>query len=491
MSIYSLLTLPFKKSVKQTSTKNESSKELNVSQLMNELGLRGDAVIGSYDEEEKIDSRSIDSYIQMQENDGTVRAITRLFAMPIQSTPIKILPGNNDHGERDFIETIFLKSRKEGGMTTPLPFIVADMTRAIFEGYRAYEKVPEIIIDGKYAGKIGWRKLAQRDSRTISVKVDENGGFKGVHQTATFGSKTVDVDIPPEKIILFTFQKERHPYYGESILKTAYYHYDKKHKLYYLAHKKAEVDAIGLKILKLTKPAGPAEVNAAETAVDSIGANTRVTLPAGFELEVNRAGSGYDVMNLIEHHDTQIVLSTLAQAIQFGTKQKYAYTYGSGITNQNEFITMMLQSIMKSIEDTLNEWAVAPLIDWNFKNGSYPKIKLQPLKSSTEAYLLEVFKAIVTKEPGMLTAEYIATLSNHVAEYLGLEVKVSVADEALKAFENGKKQEADKIKKPAPKTDKELKDELFKKAEKMKNDPYIREKFETMGRTYAIKMLSE
>jgi len=486
MSVYSFLSLPFKK---KKPIQKEQDPQLTILQLMSELGIRGDGVIGSYDEEERPDSRSIDSYIQMQENDGTVRAITRLFAMPIQSTPIKILPGENDKGERDFIESVFLGSQKNGGMTTPLPFVIADMTRAIFEGYRVYEKVPQIIKEGKYAGKIGWRKLAQRDARTIDVRVDSHGGFMGVHQKATFGSNTVDVDIPKEKVILFTFQRERHPFYGESILKTAYYHYDKKHKLYYLAHKKAEIDAVGLKILKLNKPLSGPEVVAAENAVDNIGVNTRVTLPAGFELEVNRASSGYDVMGLIEHHDTQMVLSTLAQAMQAGTKTKYAYTYGSGISNQNEFITMMLSSIMRNIEDTLNEWAIAPLIDFNYPNPSYPKIKFQPLHSSTQNYLLDIFKAIATKDPSLLTPAYVASLSNEVAEYLGIAVKTSPEEIALKSFENGKKAEADKLKKPSPKTDSDLKNELEKKAIKMKDDPYFTEKFESLGRNYTRQMI--
>lgn len=487
MSFYSFITDSIKK--KKVPRRNEEPKKLSVSQLMNELGLRSDTVIGSYNEEEKPDSRSISSYISMQENDGTIRAITRLFSMPIQSTPIKILPGKRDKGERDFIETVFLGTQKEGGMSTPLPFIIADMTRAIFEGFRAYEKVPHIIKEGKYKGKIGWKKLAQRDASTVSVKSDEHGGFKGIHQRATFGLKTVNVDIPPEKVVLFTFQKERHPFYGESILKTAWYHYDKKHKLYYLAHKKAEIDAVGVKILKLNKPFSSSEVTAAENAVDEIGANSRVTLPTGFDLEINRASSGYDVLSLIEHHDTQMVLSTLAQAIQFGTKSKYAYTYGSGITNQNEFITMMLQMIMKSMEDTLNEWAVAPLIDWNFKNPSYPKIKLQPLQSSTENYLLEIFKSIVTKDPSLLTTEYISTLANNVAEYLGLETRMDSKEIALKSFESAKKKEFDKNKKPAIKTPPELKKELELKAIKLKDDPYLTEKFEAYGRAFAEKKL--
>lgn len=485
MSFYSFLT----GSIKKKKVLTEEPKKLSVPQLMNELGLRTDTVIGSYNEEENPDSRSIASYISMQENDGTVRAITRLFAMPIQSTPIKVLSGKKDKGEREFIESVFLGTQKEGGMTSPLSFVVADMTRAIFEGFRAYEKVPHIITEGKYKGKIGWRKLAIRDASTISIKSDRHGGFNGVHQIATFGDQTVDVDIPPEKTLLFTFQKERHPFYGESILKTAWYHYDKKHKLYYLAHKKAEIDAVGIKMLKLNKPMSSGEVTAAETAVDNIGANTRVTLPTGFDLEIDRASSGYDVMNLIEHHDTQMVLSTLAQAIQTSTKTKYAYTYGSGVTQQNEFVIQMLQMIMKNMEDVLNEWAVAPLIDWNFKNGSYPKIKLQPLQSSTQEYLLHIFQSIITKDPSLLTTEYVSTLANNVSEYLGLEVKMDAKEIAMKSFESAKKNEFDKLKAPAVKTPPELKKELEKKAIKLKDDPYMREKFEAYGRAFAEKSL--
>jgi len=102
-------------------------------------------------------------------------------------------------------------------MSTPLPFILSDMTRAIFEGFRLYEKVAQVIEEGDYKGKIGWRKLAPRDATTVALRADEYGGFMGAHQTCTFGDKTVNINIPSEKCILYTFQKEKHWLYGESI----------------------------------------------------------------------------------------------------------------------------------------------------------------------------------------------------------------------------------------------------------------------------------
>lgn len=475
----------------QPKNANRDNLTLSVKQMMEELGVRTSATIGSYEDEERPDKLTVDNYITMQDNDGTVRAITRLFSMPIESTPIKILPGDKDNGERDFIENVFMGTQNVGGMSTPLPFIIADMTRAIFEGFRFYEKVPQIIQEGKYKGKIGWRKLAPRDASTIRLRSDQNGGFLGAHQTATFGNKSVDVDIPKEKSLLFTFQRERHPFYGESILKTAWYHYDKKHKLYYLAHKKAEIDAVGLKVLKLGKPFSETEVTRAEEAVDSIGVNSRVTLPAGFELEVDRAPSGYDVLKLIEHHDTQIALSTLTQAMQMGNRSTYNYPYGKGYSTQSTFLIQMLHSVMKNMEDTLNEWAVAPLIDWNFKNGSYPKIKLMPLKDSTQQYIMSIFDTIIKKDPSFLSQAFVMKLSNEVAETLGLEIKEEQNKNALKAFESGKKKLFDLKKKPAISTPAKIKQKIAAKALELKDDPYFLEKFEALGRNFAIKLLKE
>lgn len=466
----------------------------SLSELMNELGVRTSSVVTSYDAEENPDKRSIDHYLAMQDNDGTVKAITRLFAMPIQSTPIKVLAGANDRGEREFIETVLMGPQKNGGMSTPLPFIVADMTRAIFEGFRLYEKVPQIIKEGPFSGKIGWRKLAPRDSNTVELRSDKHGGFMGAHQRAYFGGNYVDVIIPPEKCILFTFQRERHPLYGESILKTAYYHYDKKHKLYYLAHKKAEIDAVGLKILKLSKPTAESEVSAAEDVVDTIGVNSRVTLPPGFELEINRASGGYDVLPLIEHHDSQMVLSTLAQAIQMGTKSTYGYTYGKGYEMQGEFIVQMLSSIMKAMEDTLNEWAVAPLIDWNFGAGaSYPRVKLMPLNNETQRYLLSLFEKLLAKDPSSIPQEFIDKLSKEAAEKLGfdLETKENAQVQATKAFENGKKTIADERKKPAPATDRKTKKDILLAADALKNESNFLDHFEALGRDYALKHFEE
>ena len=481
---------PFKRKEKKQNKKE--TRPLDLPQLMSELGVRTSTVIGTYNQEENPDIKSPDTYISMQENDGTVRSIVRILTMPIVATPIKVVPGENDKGEAEFIKSVFLGSQHEGGMSTSLPFVISDMCRAISEGFRLFEKIPHIIEKGKWKGNLGWKKLAPRDSTTITLRSDNHGGFNGARQVATFGTNVVSVTLPPEKCLLYTFQKERHPLYGESILKTAYYHYDKKHKLYYLAHKKAEVDAIGLKILKMVAPnVSSAERTAAETAVGEIGVNTRITVPQGMELEIDRSPSGYSVMDMIDHHDGQIRLSALTQITQMGTSGKYAYTYGKGFQHQSEYLAQVLSSIMKSMTDTLNEWAVAPLINWNFKGSSYPLLQFAPLTDEIQVMLSDIFYTMIKRKDFSLPEEFENKVIDRMSEKLGLEYKVTGKQDALKAFENGKRTMADSLGIPAPITSKEVKSSLLKKYVNLKDKRNLLETFEFLGKDFTLNAIKK
>ena len=493
---------------------NESGKErrvLTINEFVNELGLARPGVIGSYNEEENPDDLGPETYISMQNNDGQVQAIVRLLSLPIQSTPISIIPAKNDKGEKDFIETVFMKPEFMGGMSTPLPFILSDMTRAIFEGFRLYEKVAHVIEEGDYKGKIGWRKLAPRDAITVALRADDRGGFMGAHQRCVFGDTTVNVDIPAEKCILYTFQKEKHWLYGESILKAAYYHYDKKHKLYYIAHKKAEVEALGLKVLKINQSLTSAERESAESVVDSIGINSRITLPPGIELEIDRSTGGLDIMPLITHHDNQMALSALTQIV---SQIKYAYPYGKG-TEQSKYLSLSIHAIMRQMENTLNTYAVAPLIDWNFGSGAYPQIKLQDLTDEVQILLSHIFDQIIKRKETPISEEFVEEVTQKISQKMGLEItntkskeqkepkdikepkepkvdnkedkkdskeknKDKEVNKALKAFEEGKIQAANSLGISAPSTPKKIRNKILK----LNDVPNVKKKCFDMGYQY-------
>ena len=144
------------------------------------------------------------------------------------------------------------------------------------------------------------------------------------------------------------------------------------------------------------------------------------------------------------------------------------------------------------MEDTLNEWAVAPLINWNFNSGNYPKIKMMPLKDNIQQQLISIFEKLISKDPQTyVSAGFANKLSNEVANTLGLEIKENIGKDAFSAFESGKRKEFDKKKKPAIPTTDVVKKKIKKRAVRLQDDPYFLEKFEAMGRSFAIGQLEE
>jgi len=81
---------------------------LGIGDLIKELGIAREGVITSYDTEENPDDLGPETYIEMQGNDGEVQAIVRLLSLPVKATPFHIVPAENDHGERDFINNVFI-----------------------------------------------------------------------------------------------------------------------------------------------------------------------------------------------------------------------------------------------------------------------------------------------------------------------------------------------------------------------------------------------
>jgi hypothetical protein len=465
-------------------------KTLSLPEMMGELGVSNVTVLGSYQQEENPDVLAPDTYLYMQQNDGTVRSIVRLFTMPIVASDISIVPAKGDKGEADFIRSVFFNSPNQGGMSTPLPLVIADMCRAIPEGFRLYEKVPQIIDNGDHKGKIGWKKLAPRDAITVKLRSDANGGFNGAVQKVS--PLATEVVLPPEKCMLYTFQKEKHPLYGESILRTAYYHYDKKHKLYYLAHKKAEIDAVGLKILKVTTPnLNEEQIKAAENAIENIGANTRLTLPQGIELDIDRSPTGYDVMNLINHHDGQMKISALTQITSMGTGDKYAYTYGKGFTQQGDYLNQAVESILRTMEYTINQWAINPLIDWNFNSKAYPQLRFTSMTSEVQIMMNQIFYAMIRSKDFILPGGFQNEILDHFAGLLGIDYKTATEIDAIKSFETGKRTMANALKIPAPATDQQMKAALMKKFLELKDDGEVLEKFEVMGKDLCLSHYSE
>jgi hypothetical protein len=135
--------------------------------------------------------------------------------------------------------------------------------------------------------------------------------------------KDFNIELPADKIIVFTFRREGDNMEGISILRSAYKHWYIKDTLYKLDAVKHERQAVGIPVITL--PAVHEESD--ETEAEDILMNLRATeksfvvLPSPewkFEFAQMGGSTTVDTEKSINHHNSQIVQNILAGFLDLG-----------------------------------------------------------------------------------------------------------------------------------------------------------------------------
>lgn len=368
-------------------------------------------------EEISTDKVKIADLVKMRQEDGTASALYNIMTLPIQANPWDIIADDMDvEGKQaQLVKDAFSRPSYQGGMTTPFSLVIADMLRAVLEGYRAFEKVYTINQDGY----IVYRKLAPRDNSTITIRVDDRGGFDGIKQEAWIGQKFQTILIPKEKVFLFTFGKEKNWLKGESAFRAAYYHYDKKHRLYYLAHQAVQQFAIPSKVGIAPPKATQDDIDEAVEALDNLAVNSSAALPNGWDAKTLSVSGRIDPISLIDHHDAAMARSVLAHFIMLGS----AGSSGSWALSQDQsdMFILALRGLMENIEEHINSYLIPDLIDYNFETPFYPKFRFADLTTATTNIVKETFAKIMDKDPSKVPDYVIEGVVERMAELLEVE----------------------------------------------------------------------
>lgn len=412
-----------------------------------EIGVSGESVIGAFGTEPRADSLTVKDYVEMRQNDGTVSSLYNILTLPILASNRTIEADEDDANEEqaDFIRNNLLEPPHKGGMEIPLGLILADMLRGVLEGFRLFEKVYRI-----QDGKITYKKLASRDSQTVTLDRAEDGGYGGAHQQTSFKGNIVQVDIPAEKTFLYTYGKDKNFLYGESAFKAAHYHYDIKRKLYYLTNLAIQVGAVPPKVVT-----GPADgVDAAKKsvllkAIDKLGIRSTAYLPSGYTLEAFDSARGrIDPLPVIEHHDVEMARSVLAQALMLGGR-----TGGSGGSyalskDHTDILTVTIEGIKATIADHINYYVIGPLIDLNFANPAYPEFRFEDMTSDSKDLVMTAFTELI--KSGSVSEALSQGIEDRVAETLDIDTEAIQKQLDLEAKKQAKK---DAQNPPAPPVD--------------------------------------
>jgi hypothetical protein len=391
---------------------------------LGELGFTGVNPFGYYAQEESWDYYHvpIEELERMVQQDGQAQSLYRILTMPIRASEHQLTAADGGQAEYDFICRQLFDKPQNGGMSVPWPRVIASLSRAVLTGAEVMEKCFKVAkLDGEDV--IMLDKIAPRPRRTLRFRVDQKGYFDGVIQMVPFKGQAW---IPSENCLHFVVNGDHNPVFGQSMLLPAYYHYQKKHKLYYIGHLGFALAAVALKKLSIPAGSDPNDRRVFEQAAANMGVNTTISIPDGFGLEMDYGAQVPAAMiPFVNHHDDQMAKAVLAQILNLGTSGNTG-SYALSETHL-DLVFVVIESIMDDMSYLFNTEVIPELIDWNFGTSKYPTLQIAPSYTDRREAIKDIFRHVSGARQTNLTPEFMLELEKAMAQQLGFADEIDYA----------------------------------------------------------------
>lgn len=369
---------------------------------------------------------SISQLVAMRRLDGQARALYRLLTLPIRAALSKstFVPADGGEAEAEFIDHVFNLPPEQGGMSVTFHRFMSQLLQGLFDGFAPFEQVYWQPTYGPLAGKYTLQKLAYRPADTVTFVVDNLGHFEGFRQRASVNGKAIDVWIPRDRAFYYAAQEEERKFYGVSFFQSAFYHYDKKIKMYYIAHLAAQRVAVGTRVGTFPLQATTAQRTEFSGNLSNLSLAQWMTVPEGFKVELLKDSGTFPFLDYINHHNSQMSKSILAQFFDKesggGSGDAKLVSFGQP---GDEMFMLMLHAIMDDIAASINHYIIPRLIDWNFPGGKYPTFQWAALSDDQKSIIFDSFDKLSTAgQSATVTPEFIRELEKHMAKEMGLEI---------------------------------------------------------------------
>jgi len=312
--------------------------------------------------------------------DSAVRSSLSTLKTPIIGATWFFEAASDD--PEDQLAADFLQKNFDLWMTYSWHEVLLDALLSLDYGFYAFEKV----FDYKtWNGReyIYLKKLGSRHPLTIpeeeGFKYDKNGGPVSV----SFFTGETDQDItevPIEKLLIVTYDKEAGDLRGNSILRSAYKHWYFAEAAYKIDGIQKERHSIGVPIIKLPLNFTPKDVAEAQAIGRNLRANqlAHIVLPPGWELEFAKMeGNPVSALATAEYHSQMIFTNIIAQAM-WTSRQQDADT-------MMNFFLRFTRKVAGDMLEAINRYLIPQLIDLNFEVSEYPKMRVRRLGDTQEA----------------------------------------------------------------------------------------------------------
>lgn len=377
--------------------------QLKRSEMMQVLGDSGTERFSGYFQEEpntkwRDDTRA-DVVEEMRRTDGTVKQILNALKAPLLSATWYI-ESKDESAEGKAMKEHVEKQLFNLESRTWKEFLREALNYFDF-GFSVFE-----IIWGMKDGKLTIIDLQPRIQRSI-LKWQINDKSRGINQLiVTDEFEKSNIDIPIEKLLVFTNEMEGDDITGQSMLRSAYKHYYYKDKLYRIAGIASERFGVGIPVVTLPDGAGNTEKSEAEEMAQQLKSNQKayIVLPnKNWELSIlTPQGNPHSdqIDKLIQHHDRMITASVLANFLNLGSGETGSFALSrdqSGfflkhVEDKASYIaeTITKQIIHRMLTEAFREQAIE-----KYKEGLLPYLTFTPLGDIDFKELSEVLQTLI------------------------------------------------------------------------------------------------
>lgn len=353
----------------------------------------------------EVDEPKPKDYEEMFGEDTQAEALLRGVTLPITGATYEIEDAEGGAKEGEFVREVLLKPTHEGGMTTPMSSVLAQMCAGFAHPLVFFEKVfpdPKET-DGKYV----YKKIALRPAETCKIKRDKHGGFDGFVQEGYKDGRPVEEPFGIDKAFVYVHRGGEKPLKGRSSFKAVYKKYKHKKRVEWLFFDNLQTFTRGIRKATYGGDGGAEGAKALFERVKKVEGAGTLVIGKDDDLEVMRApGVSAEYKEALNYLDSQMARALLAQWLNLGQDGKTG-TYALS-RDHSDFFLQSMESVLDEIAWHINNFLIPPLIKYNFGlAGKAPKWVFQPLSENAKKEALEIGRELIAKgqlkpKPGLL-----------------------------------------------------------------------------------------
>jgi hypothetical protein len=362
------------------------------------------------------DRGSIEAVNEMLERDGKATTLEQVITLPIRQAPITVRKGPSSNRVTTFVQEALFEPANNGGMSTPLNSVVAQMTGAFIYRKAYFEKVFTVRDKTVIYDKIAWRP----PQTCAIVRESKHGAFQGFKQTPVRPEDNEELFIPAKRAFVYIHNQRRSPLEGASDLDIAYWCYVTKQKILFLWFQFLEGQSLP-KTVATARDEGTA--NKAAQKLISLKQGGVVGLTDAVTTSVlESSGRGADqFIAAIRWLEAQASGSVLAGFTDLGSQAASGTGSFALSKDQTNFFLMAHAAKAREMSDTMNMYLIPDLVKYNFgPDAKSPTIEIGPITQDDASLAVGLLQATAVTQSPVLPREFYEELIERVAGLLEL-----------------------------------------------------------------------